>query len=211
MLKSPNLLGLFRLQFVGTSKKIMNKEGVIMAQELRKLKIALLVTDGFEESELVEPRKALEAEGAETRIVSPKKDFVTAWLHNKWSGDYHVDITLDAADPNDFDALVLPGGVMNPDALRLSVDAIQFITDIALAHKPIAAICHGPWTLINAGVASGKTLTSWPSLKIDLQNAGAKWVDRDVVVDGNLVTSRKPADLPIFNKAMIELFKKIKR
>lgn len=182
-----------------------------MARELEKLKIALLATDGVEESELVEPRKALQQAGASVFLISPKPDTITAWQHDKKSNEYPVDIMLDGVDPDDFDALVLPGGVMNPDTLRLSGAAIQFITDIALAGKPIAAICHGPWTLINAGVVSGKTVTSWPSLKVDLQNAGAKWVDKEVVVDGNLVTSRKPADLPAFNRAIIDLFGQIKR
>lgn len=182
-----------------------------MAQELKNLKVAILVADGFEESELVEPRKALDQAGAVTKIVSPNKDFVTAWQHDVKSKDYTVDITLENADPNDFDALLLPGGVMNPDTLRLSPKALQFITDITLAGKPIAAICHGPWTLINAGGVSGKTVTSWPSIRVDLQNAGAKWVDKEVVVDGNLVTSRKPADIPVFNKAMITLFAQHKK
>lgn len=182
-----------------------------MARELEKLKVVILATDGVEESELVEPRKALQQAGASVFLISPNPDKITAWQHDKKSNEYPVDATLGGVDPDDFDALVLPGGVMNPDTLRLSHTAIQFITDIALAGKPIAAICHGPWTLINAGVVSGKTVTSWSSLKIDLQNAGAEWVDKEVVVDGNLVTSRKPADLPAFNKAMIALFAQHKR
>lgn len=186
--------------------KINKKRESSMAQELKNHIIAIIVADGFEESELAEPKKALEHAGATVKIVSPNKDFVQAWQHDTKSRNYPVDVTFDGVDPHDFDALVLPGGVRNPDTLRLSEDVIQFITDIALAHKPIAAICHGPWTLINAGVVAGKTVTSWPSLRVDLENAGAKWVDKEVVVDGNLVTSRKPADLPAFNRAMITLF-----
>lgn len=182
-----------------------------MAKELERLKVAILATDGVEESELVEPRKALQQAGASVVLISLNPDKITAWQHDKKSNEYPVDAVLNGVDPDDFDALVLPGGVMNPDTLRLSHSAIQFITDIALAGKPIAAICHGPWTLINAGAVNGKTVTSWPSLKIDLQNAGAEWVDKEVVVDGNLVTSRKPADIPAFNKAMITLFAQHRR
>lgn len=175
---------------------------------LEHQKIAILVTDGFEQSELKEPRKALEAAGAKTSVVAPKEGRVRGWNHRDWGDEVDVDVSLEAAKPNDFDALLLPGGVMNPDRLRMDPKAVAFARAFVDAGKPIAAICHGPWLLIEAGGARGKRITSWPSLKSDLQNAGANWVDEEAVVDQTLVTSRKPDDIPAFNKQMIELFAK---
>ena len=169
-------------------------------------KVAILVADGFEQSEMTEPRKALEAAGAVTKIVSPKNNTVRGWKHHKTADEFNVDIPLSQAAAHEFDALLLPGGVMNPDALRIDEEAVTFVRDFFKAGKPVAAICHGPWTLIEAGAVQGRTLTSWPSLRTDLSNAGAKWVDSEVVVDGNLITSRKPQDLPAFDREMVRLF-----
>lgn len=174
--------------------------------ELRNRNIAVLATDGFEQSELETPIKALKAAGAHVEIVSPKAGQIQGWRHHDKGATVPVDTVLSEAHAHDYDALVLPGGVMNPDALRLEPQAIAFVSAFVQANKPIAAICHGPWTLINADAVRGKTLTSWPSLEADLENAGANWVDREVVVDGRLVTSRKPDDLPAFCAKMIDLF-----
>jgi len=173
---------------------------------LKGKKVAILVADGFEQIELVEPKKALEEAGAETRIVSPANGTVQGWKHFDPADRFPVDIALDAARAEEFDALLLPGGVANPDELRTIARAVRFVREFFDADKPVAAICHGPWTLIDAGVMRGRTVTSWPSLKADLTNAGAKWVDREVVVDERLVTSRKPADIPAFNRRMLEQF-----
>jgi protease I len=175
-------------------------------QTLEGLKVAVLVTDGFEQSELVEPRRALREAGARSMIVSPRKNEVQGWIHFDKGDRFKVDVSLDAASSDDFDALVLPGGVANPDQLRLQPKAIEFVKGFVDAGKPIAAICHGPWTLIDAGGVHGRTITSWPSLKHDLANAGAHWVDREVVEDHGLVSSRKPDDLPAFNRQMVEAF-----
>lgn len=173
---------------------------------LKGKKIAILVANGFEQSELVEPKKALEAAGAETHIISPETGKVKGWQHAGWGDEFPVDIALEQANAKQYDALLLPGGVINPDKLRMNPRAVDFVKQFAQADKPIAAICHGPWTLINAEIVRGHKVTSWPSIKTDLINAGAKWVDEAVVRDGKLVTSRKPDDIPVFNKAMIELF-----
>ena len=173
---------------------------------LKGKKVAILVADGFEQIELVEPKKALEEAGAETRIVSPANGTVQGWKHFDPADRFPVDIALDAARAEEFDTLLLPGGVANPDELRTIARAVRFVREFFDADKPVAAICHGPWTLIDAGVMRGRTVTSWPSLKADLTNAGAKWVDREVVVDERLVTSRKPADIPAFNRRMLEQF-----
>lgn len=174
-----------------------------MEKILENFKVAILVANGFEESEMVKPRNALTDVGAIAHIVSPEIHAVRAWDHGDWSKAYDIDVTLDAADPSYYDALLLPGGVINPDKLRLSNKAIDFIKEIGNADKPIASICHGPWTLINAGLVKGKDVTSWPSIRIDLENAGANWIDKEVVVDGRIITSRKPDDIPAFNEAMI--------
>jgi protease I len=168
-------------------------------------KIAILATDGFEQSELIEPRKALDQAGAKTQVVSPKDGKIRGWNHKDWGQEVSVDVPLKSAKPEDYDALLLPGGVMNPDQLRMIPEAVAFLKHFTDAGKPVAAICHGPWTLIEAGAVRGKTITSWPSLKTDLKNAGATWQDKEVIRDGNLVTSRKPDDIPAFNKEMIRL------
>jgi protease I len=177
-----------------------------MAGELKGRNIAVLATDGVEQVELTEPVKALKEAGAHVEVVSPNKDKIQAVKHHDKGDKLSVDTPLDKAKPEKFDGLVLPGGVINPDALRLVPQAIDFVHAFVSENKPIAAICHGPWTLIDAGGVKGKKMTSWPSLKTDLTNAGAKWVDEQVVVDGSLVTSRKPDDIPAFNKKMIEIF-----
>ena len=169
-------------------------------------KVAILVTDGFEQSELMEPRKALDEAGATTQVVSPAGAKVKGWNHTEWGNEVPVDVSLDSANADQFDALLLPGGVMNPDQLRMNPKAVEFVKRFADAGKPVAAICHGPWTLIEAGAVRGRTMTSWPSLKTDLKNAGATWMDKEVVSDGGIVTSRKPDDIPAFNREMIRLF-----
>jgi PfpI family intracellular protease len=181
-------------------------EFTMQQDSLKGLKVAILATDGFEQSELTEPRKALEAAGAATEIVSPKNGSLRAWNHKDWGLEVEVDQDLSEADPKDYDALVLPGGVMNPDALRMNPGAVSFVKSFFTDGKPVAAICHGPWTVIESGAAKGHRMTSWPSLKTDIINAGGNWVDEEVVVDGKLVTSRKPDDLPAFNREAIKLF-----
>jgi protease I len=176
-----------------------------MPASLDGTKVAILVTDGFEQVELTEPRKALNEAGAETQIVSPKPGKVKGWNHKEWGDEFPVDLELDQTDPVEFDALLLPGGVMNPDKLRMNAKAVEFVKHFVDEKKPIAAICHGPWTLVEVGIR-GRTLTSWPSLKTDIKNAGGNWVDEEVVVDNGIVTSRKPDDIPAFNKKMIEEF-----
>ena len=178
-----------------------------MASEtLDGLKVAILVTDGFEQVEMTEPRKALDEAGAETRLVSPKDGRTKAWKFTEWGDEFPVDVPLAQARPDDFDALLLPGGVINPDKLRTLPEAVAFAKAFFDAGKPVASICHGPWTIIEAGAARGRRLTSWPSLKTDLKNAGAEWVDQEVVVDQGLVTSRKPDDIPAFNPEVVKLF-----
>lgn len=177
-----------------------------MANELRNTRVAALVDNGFEQSELIEPKKALEAAGARVDIVSPQSGKVKGWQHTDWGQDVSVDRGLSGARADEYDALLLPGGVMNPDRLRANPEAVAFVKAFVDAGKPIAAICHGPWTLIEAGGVRGRTVTSWPSLESDLRNAGANWVDQEVVTDNGLVTSRKPDDIPAFNKKMIEEF-----
>ena len=175
-----------------------------MAEQLNGKKIAILATDGFEQSELIEPKKALENAGAQTHVVSLESGEIKGWKDKDWGDSVKVDVTIDAANAADYDALMLPGGVMNPDKLRTNEKAVSFVRDFFAGHKPVGAICHGPWTLIEADVVEGRTVTSWPSLKTDLENAGATWVDQEVVCDQGLVTSRKPDDLPAFNAKLIE-------
>jgi protease I len=177
-----------------------------MADELRNKRVAALVDNGFEQSELAEPKTALEAAGAKVDIVSPQDTKVKGWQHITWGDEFSVDRKLEEAKADEYDALLLPGGVMNPDKLRANAKAVQFVKRFVEAGKPIAAICHGPWTLIEAGAVQGRRMTSWPSLATDLRNAGANWVDQECVVDNGLVTSRKPDDIPAFNKKMIEEF-----
>jgi deglycase len=173
---------------------------------LQGKKVAILATDGFEQSELLEPRKALDQAGATTKLVSPAGKKAKGWNHKEWGEEVPVDVPLDSAKAEEFDALLLPDGVMNPDQLRMLPKAVEFVKQFTDAGKPVAAICHGPWTLIEAGAVRGRTVTSWPSLKTDLKNAGATWVDKEVVSDQGLMTSRKPDDIPGFNREMIRLF-----
>jgi protease I len=177
-----------------------------MDSQLNGLRIAILATDGFEQVELTEPRRALDAAGASTEVVSPKDSQIRGWNHTDWGQKIAVDQTLSDTDPGNYDALLLPGGVMNPDALRMQPEAVAFVKAFFDAGKPVAAICHGPWTIVESGVAANYRMTSWPSLKTDIKNAGGQWVDQPVVVDDNLVTSRKPDDLPEFNREMLTLF-----
>jgi protease I len=179
-----------------------------MAQthDLKGKHVAILVAEGFEEVEMTEPRKALQDAGAIVEIVSPEDGKVQGFNHLDKGDSFPVDVPLDKADAGDYDALMLPGGVSNPDRLRQLPKAVKFVRAFFDDDKPVAAICHAPWSLIEADVVEGRTLTSWPSLKTDLTNAGAKWVDREVAVDGQLVTSRKPDDLPAFNAKMLEIF-----
>jgi len=177
-----------------------------MNQQLKGKKIAILVADGFEQVELTEPKKALEEAGAQTQIVSPAEGQVKGWEHTEWGDRFPVDVPLAQAKADGYDALLLPGGVMNPDKLRRNPQALQFVKAFFDARKPVAAICHGPWTLIDAGVVQGRKMTSYESIQTDLKNAGAQWVDQEVVTDNGLVTSRKPDDIPAFNRKMIEEF-----
>jgi protease I len=176
------------------------------AKQLNGKRVAILATDGVEQVELTEPRKALDEAGARTSLVSPKPDKIRAWQHTEWGDELRVDVPLEQARPDDYDALLLPGGVINPDKLRMDERAVRFVKSFFQAGKPVAAICHGPWMLVEADVVRGRTVTSWPSLHTDLRNAGADWVDREVVTDEGLVTSRKPDDIPAFNKKIIEEF-----
>lgn len=174
---------------------------------LKDKKVAILVTHGFEEIELTAPKEALESAGAVTHIVSPESGQIKAWNKKDWGGEYHVDRNIADVSSHDYDALLLPGGVLNPDYLRVDEKVVSFVKSFLSDGKPIAAICHGPWTLIETGALKGRKLTSYPSIKTDLQNAGAEWVDQEVVVDNGLITSRKPDDIPAFNKKMLEEFK----
>jgi protease I len=175
-----------------------------MASNLKGKKIAILATDGFEQSELMEPRKALDDAGATTEVIAPKSGEIRGWKSKDWGQSVKVDKTLENANPNEYDALMLPGGVMNPDHLRMDAAAVNFVRQFVATGKTVAAICHGPWTLIEAGAVNGKTVTSWPSIKTDLKNAGANWVDQEVVTDGQFITSRKPDDIPAFSRAIID-------
>ena len=177
-----------------------------MRNNLKGKKIAILVADGFEQVELTGPKEALEAAGAETEIVSPAEGEVQGWNHDEKADRFAVGMPLNLARSDDYDALLLPGGVRNPDKLRMLTRAVEFVDGFFATGKPVAAICHAPWLLIETEVIKGKAITSWPSLKTDLSNAGARWVDREVVVDNGLITSRKPQDIPAFNKKMIEEF-----
>lgn len=173
-------------------------------QQLKGKKVAVLVENGFEEVELTKPVQALKTDGATVKVISPEVK-VKAWNHTEWGDEFRTDILLKNADPEDFDALLLPGGVMSPDKLRMNDTAVDFVRHFTNAHKPVAAICHGPWTLIETGFVKGKTVTSYYSLKTDLINAGAEWINEEVVRDGNLVTSRKPDDIPAFNREVIRM------
>jgi protease I len=178
-----------------------------MANELSGRKVAILAADGFEQVELTKPRAALDQAGAVTTVVSLKAGKIQGMNHADKGDTVAVDATLDGANPDDFDALMIPGGLMNPDALRSSEEALEFVRHFFREGKPVAAICHAPWVLIDASVIRGRTVTSWPAIKTDLRNAGAHWVDQEVVVDNGLVTSRKPDDIPAFNAKMVEEFR----
>jgi protease I len=182
-----------------------------MAEELHGFKVAVLAENGVEQVELTEPKKALEEAGAQVLVVSPQRGRIKAWDFTDWGRDIPVDVELDSARPEEFDALLLPGGVMNPDRLRMNPRAVEFTRSFIDGGKPVASICHGPWVLIEADAVRGCTLTSWPSLKTDIRNAGGNWVDREVVRDHELVTSRKPDDIPAFNRETIRMFADARR
>lgn len=195
--------------FEKVSEFFSNKPAESSDSEIRVLsgtRAAILATDGFEESELFEPMKALKEVGVDVTIISPKSGKITAWKKDDWGKSISVDMSPTDAFGVDFDYLMLPGGVMNPDSLRNDPDSVAFVESFVNRKKPIAAICHGGQTLIETGMVKGKTLTSWPSLRTDFINAGANWVDEVVIVDHLLITSRKPADIPSFNQAMIKEF-----
>ncbi len=173
-------------------------------QKLSNKKVAVLVTDGFEQSEFEKPIEALKAAGAQVDVVSLRSGQVKGWKHTDWGDAFSVDKTVDSVTSEQYDGLVLPGGVMNPDKLRMNQDAVTFVKGFCDEQKPIAAICHGPWTLIETGYVKGKKMTSYPSIKTDLVNAGAEWADEEVIVDNGLVTSRNPDDLPAFCSKMVE-------
>ncbi|MDG4770233.1 type 1 glutamine amidotransferase domain-containing protein [Solwaraspora sp. WMMD792] len=175
-----------------------------MATTLQGKRVAFLAADGVEEVEYTQPREAVEAAGATVELVSVQPGEIRAFNHLDKSRTYPVDVTADKADPDSYDALVLPGGVANPDFLRTDPDAVDFVRSFFTAGKPVGAICHAPWTMIEAGVVQGRTLTSWPSLRTDLTNAGATWVDTECQVDNGLVTSRRPDDLPAFCAKLVE-------
>ena len=177
-----------------------------MANQLAGKKVAILVADGFEQVEMTKPRAALQDAGADTKIVSLKSGKIQGMRHMEGGDKFDVDLTVEKADPNDFEALMIPGGLFNPDSLRADGDVVSFTRHFFEEGKPVAAICHGPWVLVDADVVRGRTLTSWPHIKTDIINAGGNWVDKEVVVDNGLVTSRKPDDIPAFNRKMIEEF-----
>jgi protease I len=177
--------------------------GLIMNTKLQGKMIAIVATDGFEQVELTEPKKALEEAGATVHVISPKPGQIKGWNHTDWGENTKVDKTLDEAKPADYDGLVLPGGQINPDNLRIEPKAVAFVTEFFNSGKPIGAICHGPWLLVEAGVVKRRTLTSWPSVRTDVRNAGGHWVDEEVLTDQNLTTSRKPDDLPAFDERLI--------
>lgn len=175
-------------------------------QKLSGKCVALLAVDGFEESEFTKPKKALEEAGAKVDVISLKPGSIKSWTAKNWGQDFEVNRTLDEVKPGEYDSLLLPGGVINADKLRTDPKAVEFVAEFARTGKPIAAICHAPWILIEVGTVAGRRMTSWPSLKTDLENAGAEWSDEKVVVDNGIVTSRKPDDIPDFNAKMIEEF-----
>jgi protease I len=180
-----------------------------MENKLEKIKVAILATNGFEQVELTEPRKFLDEHGATTHIVAPEEGSIKAWDETDWGDSFDVDVQVADAKADDYDALLLPGGVLNPDNLRMDKKAVQFVKSFFEAGKPVASICHGPQMLIEAGVLKGRKATSYPSLSTDLKNAGANWVNQEVVIDNGLITSRNPDDIPAFNKAMLKEFSKV--
>lgn len=180
-----------------------------MPQNLNGRRVAILVTDGFEQIELTSPREALEKAGAKTFVVAPKGGEVQGFKHHEKADKIKVDLTLDQVDPAELDAVLLPGGVINADALRIEEKAQRFVQEMDRAGKPIAVICHGPWLLVSADLVKGRTITSWPTLRDDLRNAGARWQDKECIRDRNWVSSRKPDDLPVFNEEMTKLFSEV--
>jgi len=179
-------------------------------QKLSGMRVAILVSDDFEQAELTEPKKALEQAGAKITIISPNAGQVTGMNHDTKADSFKVDMTLDQANPNDFDAVMLPGGALNADFIRMNPKAQAFVKQIDQSGRPMAVICHAPWLLISSGCVKGRTLTSWPSIQDDIRNAGGNWVDKEMVRDHNLVTSRSPKDLGAFNPAMVSLFSEYK-
>lgn len=177
-----------------------------MASQLNGTRVAILVANGFEQVEMTEPRKALEKAGAKTELISPEKSEVQGMNHDEKADKFRVERPLSSASAEDYDALLLPGGVANPDKLRMNPEAVKFVRSFVAASKPVAAICHGPWMLVEADVLERRTVTSWPSLQTDIRNAGGEWVDREVVAEDRMVTSRKPDDIPAFNREMIQMF-----
>lgn len=178
--------------------------------KLKGLNVAVLAANGVEQVELVKPILALKEAGAKTTLISPEKEYLQAWNHDEKGDKFPIDCPLDEAVSENYDALLLPGGVMNPDRLRTFPKAVSLVKEMKQQNKPIAAICHGPWLLINADIIKGTKVTSWSSIKADLRNAGAEWIDAPVVCEDNILTSRKPEDIPQFNDAMIQLFEKNK-
>jgi protease I len=174
-------------------------------------RVMILATDGFEQSELEQPRANLEQAGFETIIVSPQDGEIKGWEKTDWGRPVKVDLTLEEAEASDFDALLLPGGQINPDKLRMEDKAVQIVREFCQSGKPVAAICHGPWLLVEADAVRGKTVTGWPSIRTDLTNAGANVVDQEVAVDGNIITSRKPDDIPAFSNALIEALQEVEQ
>ena len=174
--------------------------------DLKGKRVAIILTDGFEQIEMTSPREALEKAGAKCVLIAPKDGEVQGFKHHDKADKFKVDLTLDKANPSEFDALILPGGVINADAIRIEKTAQQFVQELDRAGKPIAVICHGPWLLISSGVMKGRHITSWPTLQDDLKNAGAQWEDKECIRDRNWVSSRKPDDLPVFNREMIAMF-----
>ncbi len=179
-----------------------------MPNTLQGKTVAILATNGFEQSELLKPKQALEEAGARTQVVSPAEGKIRGWENKNWGKDVPVDVPLKSADPAQYDALLLPGGVMNPDQLRMIPEAVTFVKHFVDQGKPVAAICHGPWMLVETGAVRGRTVTSWPSLKTDIRNAGGTWVDKEAIESNGVITSRKPDDIPAFNREMIALFSK---
>jgi protease I len=182
-----------------------------MGKTLKNIKIAILLCDGFEEDEMTKPQAALKKAGAQVDLITPKGNTVRAWKNGKWTKKYPIDVKLDKAKPGDYDVLMLPGGVINPDTLRTNVSAVKFVNDFLKKNKPIAAICHGPLTLVETKKLKNRTMTSYHSIKTDLKNAGAHWKNKEVVIDGNLITSRSPKDIPAFNKALIKMCAQIEK
>lgn len=174
-----------------------------MAKGLDGKRVAIVAADGVEQIELTSPKRALEAHGAKVDVIAPRGERIRGWKHTEWGADIDVDLTIERARADDYDALVLPGGVMNPDKLRRDERVLAFVRHFFDENKPVAAICHAAWTLIDAGVVKGRRMTSYPTLQTDLKNAGARWDDRPVIIDGNLITSRKPDDLPVFEDALV--------